>query len=89
LSISKKINCRPIHIVDRYFETVQSLGVKNDGKGLDYFINEKDEIDIPSALTILCFMTTINALVAGGSYFTKQIPINKLKEICTKSSRCL
>ncbi|MBP8033417.1 MAG: hypothetical protein KAZ71_02400, partial [Bacteroidia bacterium] len=46
----KKNKLPNIHIVDRYFETVQSLGVNNDGKGLDYFINEKDEIDIPSAL---------------------------------------
>jgi ADP-heptose:LPS heptosyltransferase len=81
----KKNKLPPIHIVDRYFETLQSLGVKNDGKGLDYFINEKDEIDIPSTLPTL-FHDDYNALVVGGSYFTKQIPINKLKEICTKSS---
>lgn len=86
LIVNFKINKLPnIHIVDRYFETVQSLGVKNDGKGLDYFIGEKDEIDIPSALPTL-FHEDYNALVVGGSYFTKQIPINKLKEICTKSS---
>jgi ADP-heptose:LPS heptosyltransferase len=81
----KKNKLPPIHIVDRYFETVQSLGVKNDGKGLDYFINDKDEIDIPSTLPTL-FHEDYSALVVGGSYFTKQIPINKLKEICTKSS---
>lgn len=86
LIVNFKINKLPnIHIVDRYFETVQSLGVKNDGKGLDYFINEKDEIDIPSSLPTL-FHEDYNALVVGGSYFTKQIPIHKLKEICTKSS---
>lgn len=81
----KKNKLPNVHIVDRYFETVQSLGVKNDGKGLDYFIHEKDEIDIPSSLPTL-FHEDYNALVVGGSYFTKQIPIHKLKEICTKSS---
>jgi len=81
----KKNKLPHIHIVDRYFETLQSLGVKNDGKGLDYFINVKDEIDIASTLPTL-FHEDYNALVVGGSYFTKQIPINKLKEICTKSS---
>jgi ADP-heptose:LPS heptosyltransferase len=81
----KKNKLPNIHIVDRYFETVQSLGVNNDGKGLDYFINEKDEIDIPSALPSM-FHQDYHALVVGGSYFTKQIPLNKLKEICTKSS---
>lgn len=81
----KKNKLPNIHIVDRYFETVQSLGVKNDSKGLDYFINEKDEIDIQSSLPTL-FHEDYHALVVGGSYFTKQIPINKLKEICTKST---
>lgn len=81
----KKNKLPNIHIVDRYFETVQSLGVKNDNKGLDYFINEKDEVDIPSTLPSM-FHEDYHALVVGGSYFTKQIPINKLKEICTKSS---
>ena len=73
------------HIVDRYFETVAHIGVSNDNKGLDYFINEKDEIDIVSALPTL-FHEDYNALVVGGSYFTKQIPLNKLKDICTNSS---
>ncbi len=81
----KKNKLPNVHIVDRYFETVDSLGIKNDGKGLDYFINDKDEIDIPSTLPTL-FHEDYSALVVGGSYFTKQIPINKLKEICTKSS---
>jgi ADP-heptose:LPS heptosyltransferase len=73
------------HIVDRYFEAAANLGVKNDGKGLDYFINDKDEIDIVSSLPAL-FHNDYHALVVGGSYFTKQIPLNKLKEICTNSS---
>ena len=86
LIVNLKTNKLPeTHIVDRYFETVKSLGVKNDNKGLDYYINEKDDIDIPSSLPSL-FHNDYNVLVVGGSYFTKQIPVNKLKEICTKSS---
>ena len=81
----KKNKLPNVHIVDRYFETVKSLGIKNDGKGLDYFISEKDEVDIPSSLPTL-FHEDYNALVVGGSYFTKQIPVNKLKEICSKST---
>lgn len=85
LLVNFKINTLPQkHIVDRYFETVESIGVKNDGKGLDYFINDNDEIDIQLSLPSL-FHEEYNALVVGGSYFTKQIPINKLKEICAKS----
>ena len=86
LIVNLKTNKLPeTHIVDRYFETVKSLGVKNDNKGLDYYINEKDDIDIPSSLPSL-FHNDYNVLVVGGSYFTKQIPVNKLKEICTQSS---
>src|SRR5665811_495333 len=37
--VNFKINIMPDkHIVDRYMETVKSLGVVNDGLGLDYFI---------------------------------------------------
>ena len=39
LMVNLKINKLPeCHIVDRYFETVNSLGVKNDEKGLEYHI---------------------------------------------------
>lgn len=73
------------HIVDRYLETVAKIGVKNDQNGLDYFIRKKDEINIPSYLPEL-FHKEYNVLVVGGSYFTKQIPINKLNEICSRST---
>ena len=81
-----KINQLPTqHIVDRYFETVEKLGVTNDNNGLDYFIKSKDQINITEKLPAN-FFNGYNALVVGGSYFTKQIPINKLNEICLKSN---
>lgn len=81
-----KINKLPNqHIVNRYFETIEKLGVINDNKGLDYFINTKDQVNINELLPTY-FLNGYNALVVGGSYFTKQIPINKLNEICLKSS---
>lgn len=42
--IQFKINWLNNHIVDRYFSAVEKLNVINDGKGLDYFIRETDEI---------------------------------------------
>lgn len=81
-----KINKLPTkHIVNRYFETVERLGVINDNNGLDYFINTKDQVNIAETLPAN-FINGYNALVVGGSYFTKQIPINKLNEICLKSN---
>jgi ADP-heptose:LPS heptosyltransferase len=81
-----KINKLPTkHIVDRYFETVEKLGVINDNSGLDYYINSKDQVNIAETLPAN-FLNGYNALVVGGSYFTKQIPTNKLNEICLKSN---
>jgi ADP-heptose:LPS heptosyltransferase len=69
------------HIVERYFDTVAQLGVHSDGKGLDFFINEKNKLDVATL-----FFNRENvrfvALVIGGSYYTKRIPLDKLKEIC-------
>jgi ADP-heptose:LPS heptosyltransferase len=84
-----KINKLPkLHIVDRYFETLYSIGVKNDSQGLDYFISEKDIVNVSSYLPTY-FQNGYTVLVVGGSYFTKQIPINKLKEFCERSSKPL
>ncbi len=89
LMVNFKLNKLPQkHIVERYFETVSSLGVVNDGLGLDYFIAEKDKLSISESLPAN-FQHGYHVLVAGGSYYTKQIPANKLKEICGLSSRPL
>ena len=86
----KKIGMLPqIHIVDRYFETVKDLGVTNDHKGLDHFISKEDEFDIQKKFSQLV-STNFIALVVGGSYYTKKIPINRLIDICssTKTIYC-
>ena len=47
LMVAFKWNRLPaLHITDRFFQTVQSFGVKNDGKGMEYFIHEQDQVDI-------------------------------------------
>lgn len=68
-------------IVERYFETVKSLGVKNDGQGLDYFIPESEELkndDLPMSHS-LGFV----ACAIGGQHETKKMPLAKWIEICT------
>lgn len=76
-----KINTMPkVHIVDRYFEAVKSLGVVNDGKGLDYFIPEKDKVadhDIPAAQSLGYI-----GIVIGAAHNTKKLPVHKLQELC-------
>jgi heptosyltransferase-2 len=70
------------HLVDRYMETVESFGIKNDGEGLDYFIPEKDEThlkDIP-----VSHHAGYIGIVIGASHFTKKMPVEKLKELSRK-----
>ena len=82
----KMINALPAeHIVERYLETIEPLGVKNDFMGLDYFLDKKERVDVAN-LFFNGRETKYLALVVGGSYYTKKIPLNKLREICRTST---
>ena len=77
LLVNFKINIIPnIHIVDRYLKTVESLGIKNDNQGLDYFIPDRDNVVINEVFV---------AYVIGGQHFTKKLPTHKIIEICEQS----
>jgi ADP-heptose:LPS heptosyltransferase len=77
--LTKRVSLLPQqHIVERYFEAVKELGVQNDSKGLDYFIPSNQQ-HLPDNRVL---PNSYVALVIGGSYYTKKIPLNKLKEIC-------
>ena len=76
-----KKNLMPnVHIVDRYMNTVESLGVKNDNKGLDYFIPEKDEM--PSDWLPENFRNGYAVYAIGGQHETKKLLLNKMIELC-------
>lgn len=81
LMVRFKLNLLPdIHIVDRYLETVRSLGIKNDVKGLDYFIPLEDEVSTDSLPP--AFRNGYIAVVIGGKHATKQIPSDSLIMLC-------
>ena len=83
LLVNFKINRMPdVHIVDRYFEAVRPLQVKNDGMGLDYFIAQNDEINASHLPT--GFFENYAVLTIGGAHQTKQIPVEKAIEICRR-----
>jgi ADP-heptose:LPS heptosyltransferase len=70
-------------IVDRYFEGMRSLNLKNDGEGLDYFIPENQatsQDDIPMG-----HWAGFIACVIGGSYATKKFPVSKWQELAALS----
>jgi ADP-heptose:LPS heptosyltransferase len=76
-----KINLMPDKsVVERYFETVKPLGVKNDGQGLNYFIPEEVAVsnrDIP-----MSHWAGYVGCVIGGSYPTKQLPAEQWQKFC-------
>ncbi|MBI1342166.1 MAG: glycosyl transferase [Terrimonas sp.] len=83
-----KWNLMPdIHIVDRYLATVASFSVQNDGMGLDYFIPENEQvqqIDIPAA-----HHAGYIGVVIGAAHATKKMPVEKLKDLCSRISHPL
>lgn len=82
LKVNWKWNLLPnTHIVDRYLQTVAQLGIKNDGRGLDYFIPRSQQINILQRFPNLKQQNFI-ALVIGAKHFTKRLPKHKLLIIC-------
>ncbi len=81
LMTALKINFLPKkNIVDRYFKTLKEFEVENDGKGLDYFIPEKNIVkqsEIPTA-QLFGFI----AVVIGAAHNTKRLPTQKIIELC-------
>ena len=70
------------HITQRSLDTVLSLGVKDDGGGLDYFIAKEYELkrdDIPTG-----HLAGFIVIVIGATYFTKRFPLHKIIELCSK-----
>ncbi|MCG8699675.1 MAG: glycosyltransferase family 9 protein [Bacteroidales bacterium] len=82
LTVRFKMNCLPdIHIVDRYFKAVKPFSVENDGKGLDFFI---DDTAVTNAQKELNALGNYVVIVLGANHTTKQIPIEKIEELCQK-----
>lgn len=87
LMVNFKIDRLPnIHIVDRYLEAVSSLGVVNDGKGLDYFIPPEMEIDAAQFIAVKSGEKHSKYLVfaIGAAHATKRLPTEKIIQICQK-----
>ena len=80
---SFKINTLPpVHIVDRYMQTITGFGAMNDGLGLDFFIPENEKIkegDLPFSHT-----HGYIAIAIGAAHNTKKLPVDKLQELVSK-----
>lgn len=75
-----------VHIVDRYFRAAAPLGVVNDGRGLDHFIPENEEVRLES-LDVQLAPGGYTAFALGANHATKQLPEDRMLEICRASGR--
>jgi ADP-heptose:LPS heptosyltransferase len=78
LLVNTKINTLPkIHLVDRYFEALAPLGIKNDHLGLDMFLDESAISPEIKGLATAHY----DILVLGAAHNTKRISLLKAREI--------
>lgn len=81
--VNLKINTLPpVHIVDRYMETLKFFKIKNDELGLDYFIPVIDEVKseaLPEA-----YRNGYYAYAIGAQHNTKKLPPDKIIELCER-----
>jgi len=74
------LNLMPdINIADRYMTAVKRFGVVNDGKGLDFFIPDKDHVDMNTLPEI--FRNGYIGFVIGGKFNTKILPAEKVIDV--------
>lgn len=69
----------PVHLVDRYMQTVAFLGIKNDRKPIDYFIKKQYDIN---TLLPASHQNNYIAFIIGAAHFTKRMPNEKIIAIC-------
>ncbi len=81
LTVNFKRSMPHNHIVDRYFNAAAELNLKNDGKGLDFFIAKSDEVHIASQFGIA---QPFIAIAIGAQFATKRLPTKKIISICNK-----
>lgn len=69
-----------VHIVERYLESVKYLGVENDQQGLEFYIPEKDKVDLTTLPSV--YQNRYIAFAIGAQHATKRLPDHKIIEIC-------
>jgi ADP-heptose:LPS heptosyltransferase len=69
-----------VHVVERYFKAVESLGVVSDGYGLDYYIADSDRVDLSQILPSQ-FQAGFWVYTLGAQYKTKCLPEDKIADL--------
>ena len=71
------------HIVERYFQTIKSINVKNDYKGLDFFINPKVEKSLTISKSKILQKPFITWAI-GATYSKKKLSILQIIEVLNR-----
>ncbi len=86
LRVNLRIDLLPNHhLVDRYMAAAKPVGIKPDTLGLEYFIPEKDEVEIDWLPED--FRKEFVAVVIGGRHYTKKLPFDRLVELCDRINK--
>lgn len=81
--VNFKIDLLPdIHVVDRYFEAVRALGIKNDMEGVDFFLSPDDFVDTVAKYG--CEKNKFVAFAIGGAHEGKKLSPEKISDLCSK-----
>ena len=73
-----------MHIVDRYFDAVEGLGVKNDGKPCEFYIGNENEIDVENQFGLM--PKSYISIAIGAQFATKRMPFEILNKIIDQIS---
>jgi ADP-heptose:LPS heptosyltransferase len=68
-----------IHIVDRYFEAVRVLNVKNKNYNCEYFLSDSDKVDIESIYGVQ--PKQFIGIAIGAQFGTKRLPTEKIIQL--------
>jgi ADP-heptose:LPS heptosyltransferase len=73
------------HIVNRYFDAVKPLKVRNDGLPCDFFVDPQEEIDTQQTFGLAA--GSFAAFAIGAQFATKRMPVSKMVEVLQKIDR--
>ena len=86
LFVNFKLNLLPkCHVADRYLEVIKPLGITGDNLGLDFFIQDRDEVDkdwLPET-----HKQGYASVVLSAKYKTLKLPTNRLIELCDRINK--
>lgn len=86
LLVNFKIDKMPaLHLVDRYFDGLAALPLKNDGQGLDFYLPQSIEDPAYRAFDQWSIDKPFICLALGAAHATKQMPLSLLEPLIAQS----